>query len=98
MDLLEIKVRNDRGERVAYTCDYLPMSKYRDYLQMQVELEAKSDVTEQERLEAQTGFIAGLFPGLTAEALYEGVEMSEFNDITSRVFVRLVGASPDPKD
>ncbi|MCQ9211818.1 MULTISPECIES: phage tail assembly chaperone G [unclassified Streptococcus] len=96
MSKLEIKVRNEQGQKVAYENTYLPVRKYREYLELQVELDAQ-DLSEAEKLDKQLNFIAELFPDLTVEAMYDGLEMSELNEIISDVFVKLVGGDTDPK-
>lgn len=97
MSLLEIKVRNEKGEKIVYENDYLPVRKYREFLELQVELD-EAGLSEAEKLDRQLNFIASLFPGLTAEKMYDGLEMSELNKIISDVFVKLVGGETDPKE
>lgn len=96
MSTIEIKVRNEKGEKVVYENHYMPVSKYREYLEMQTKLE-NVDIPEFEKLDIQLQFIASLFDGLTVEAMYDGLEMSELNEIISDVFVKLVGGESDPK-
>ncbi|MDY4510974.1 phage tail assembly chaperone G [Streptococcus hyovaginalis] len=96
MSTIEIKVRNEKGEKVVYENHYMPVSKYREYLEMQTKLE-NADIPEFEKLDIQLQFIASLFDGLTVEAMYDGLEMSELNEIISDVFVKLVGGESDPK-
>lgn len=96
MSKLEIKVRNEQGQKVAYENDFLPVRKYREYLELQAEIDTQ-EVSEAEKLDKQLEFIAGLFPDLTVDAMYAGLEMSELNQIISDVFVKLVGGDTDPK-
>lgn len=96
MSTIEIKVRNEKGEKVVYENHYMPVSKYREYLEMQTKLE-NADIPEFEKLDIQLQFIASLFDGLTVESMYDGLEMSELNEIISDVFVKLVGGESDPK-
>ncbi|MGQ9412209.1 phage tail assembly chaperone G [Streptococcus pluranimalium] len=96
MSTIEIKVRNEKGEKVVYENHYMPVSKYREYLEMQTKLE-NNDIPEFEKLDIQLQFIASLFDGLSVEAMYDGLEMSELNEIISDVFVKLVGGESDPK-
>lgn len=96
MSTIEVKVRNEKGEKVVYENHYMPVSKYREYLEMQTKLE-NADIPEFEKLDIQLQFIASLFDGLTVEAMYDGLEMSELNEIISDVFVKLVGGESDPK-
>lgn len=97
MSVLEIKVRNKDGEKVVYENQFMPVRKYRDYLELQVRL-TDSDLSEADKLEEQLTFITSLFPGLTVEAMYDGLEMSELNDIIARVFTKLIGGDADPKE
>lgn len=96
MSTIEIKVRNEKGEKVVYENNYMPVSKYREYLEMQAKLD-NAEIPEYEKLDVQLQFIASLFEGLTVEAMYEGLEMSELNEIIADVFVKLVGGDSDPK-
>lgn len=96
MSTIEIKVRNEKGEKVVYENHYMPVSKYREYLEMQAKID-DDEVPEYEKLDLQLQFIASLFDGLTVETMYEGLEMSELNDIISDVFVKLIGGDSDPK-
>lgn len=96
MSTLEIKVRNEKGQKVAYENTYMPVSKYRDYLELQAKLSEES-MSEAEKLDEQLKFISNLFDGLTVEEMYAGLEMSELNQIISDVFVKLVGGENDPK-
>lgn len=99
MSTLEIKVRNSSGEKVVYENTFLPVSKYREYLEMSARHEDKAlELSEAEKLDEQLNFIASLFPGLTTQSMYEGLEMSELNDIISKVFVKLIGGNDDPKE
>ena len=99
MSVLEIKVRNEQGQKVAYENRYLPVAKYREYLEMAARHEDKDlGLSEAVKLDEQLTFIAGLFDGLTADAMYAGLEMGELNDIISQVFVKLIGGEPDPKE
>lgn len=99
MSTLEIKVRNKEGQRVAYECDFLPVYKYREYLEMSARHEDKENpMPEAEKLDEQLTFIASIFPGLSSDEMYQGLEMSELNDIIGKVFVRLIGGDPDPKE
>ncbi|AXQ79424.1 hypothetical protein DDV21_010215 [Streptococcus chenjunshii] len=96
MATIEIKVRNEKGQKVAYENDYMPVSKYREYLEMEADI-ANKGWSEAEKLDVQLKFIASLFEGLTVEDMYNGLEMSELNKIIGTVFVKLVGGDPDPK-
>lgn len=100
MSTIEIKVRNDKGEKVVYENDYIPLSKYREYLVMSARHEnTELGLSETEKFDEQVTFIASLFPGLDSEMIYNGLEMSDFNDVVAKVFTRLIGASDDdPKD
>lgn len=96
MSKLEIKVRNEQGQKVAYENNFLPVRKYREFLELQVELDDK-ELSEAGKLDKQLEFIASLFPDLTVEAMYDGLETAELNEIISEVFVKLVGGDTDPK-
>ncbi|HEL2382889.1 TPA: hypothetical protein ACGORU_001426 [Streptococcus suis] len=99
MSILEIKVRNEKGEKVVYENSYLPVSKYREYLEMAARHEDKEHpLSEAVKLDEQLSFIASLFEGLTVDAMYSGLEMAELNDIIGRVFVKLIGGEGDPKE
>ncbi|CQR24577.1 hypothetical protein BN1356_00921 [Streptococcus varani] len=98
MSILEIKVRNEQGQKVAYENSYLPVLKYREYLEMAARHEDSDlGITEAEKLDEQLTFIASLFDGLTVDAMYSGIEMAELNDIISKVFIKLIGGDNDPK-
>lgn len=98
MSTIEIKVRNDKGEKVVYECDFVPVAKYRDYLAMSARHEDQElGLSEADKLDEQLIFIASLFPGLDSETMYRGLEMSELNEIIGKIFARLIGAVDDPK-
>ncbi|HFR3976728.1 TPA: hypothetical protein ACHVI3_000838 [Streptococcus suis] len=98
MSTLEIKVRNKDGQKVAYECGFVPVSKYREYLEMASRHENKEKpLAEFEKLDEQLIFIASLFPGLSSDEMYQGLEMAELNDIISKVFIKLIGGEADPK-
>lgn len=99
MSILEIKVRNENGQKVAYENSYLPVSKYREYLEMSARHEDKElALPEAIKLDEQLSFIASLFEGLTVDDMYSGLEMAELNDIIGKVFVKLIGGEGDPKE
>lgn len=99
MSVLEIKVRNKQGQKVAYENTYLPVAKYREYLEMVARHEDKeTELSEATKLDEQLAFIASLFDGLTVDDMYSGLEMSELNDILGKVFVKLIGGENDPKE
>lgn len=98
MSTLKIHVRNENGEKVQYENNFVPVSKYLEYLDMQAELEDETKgLTEHQKMVKQIEFIASLFQGLTLEKMVNGLEMSELNNIVGEVFVKLVGGEPDPK-
>ncbi|HEM9634172.1 TPA: hypothetical protein U3L57_000075 [Streptococcus agalactiae] len=97
MSLLKIEVRNSNSQKVVYENSFMPVSKYRDYLEMQKDLSGEK-FSEAEKLDKQLDFIVSLFPGLKIEDLYNGLEMSELNDIIQKVFLKLVGEDIDPKE
>ncbi|HFI0238318.1 TPA: hypothetical protein ACGPBH_001087 [Streptococcus suis] len=98
MSILEIKVRNEKGEKVVYENSYLPVSKYREYLEMSARHEDKElALAEAVKLDEQLSFIASIFDGLTVEAMYQGLEMAELNEIIGKVFVKLIGGEDAPK-
>ena len=99
MSTLEIRVRNTEGKKEVYECDYVPVSKYREYLEMAARHEDKDlNLSEAEKLDEQLTFIASLFKDLSSDQLYDGLEMSELNEIIGKVFVRLIGGDSDPKE
>lgn len=99
MSILEIKVRNENGQKVAYENSYLPVSKYREYLEMSARHEDKElALPEAIKLDEQLSFIASLFESLTVDDMYSGLEMAELNDIIGKVFVKLIGGEGDPKE
>lgn len=99
MSTIEIKVRNKEGELVVKSCDFIPVAKYREYLQMSARHEnTELNLSEAEKLDDQLVFIASLFDGLDSEQLANGVEMSELNEAIGKIFVRLIGADSDPKE
>ena len=70
MSILEIKVRNEKGEKVVYENSYLPVSKYREYLEMAARHEDKElMLSEAVKLDEQLSFIASLFEGLTVDVM-----------------------------
>ncbi|HFI0634097.1 TPA: hypothetical protein ACGO2G_000560 [Streptococcus suis] len=98
MSILEIKVRNEKGEKVVYENSYLPVSKYREYLEMLARHEDKElALAEAVKLDEQLSFIASIFDGLTVDDMYQGLEMAELNEIIGKVFVKLIGGEDSPK-
>lgn len=98
MATLEIKVRNQKGEKVVFENDFIPVAKYREYLEMVARHEDEGlALSEAVKLDDQLVFIASLFPGLDSELMYQGLEMAELNEIIGKIFVRLIGAEDDPK-
>lgn len=98
MATLEIKVRNQKGEKVVFENDFIPVAKYREYLEMVARHEDEGlALSEAVKLDEQLVFIASLFPGLDSELMYQGLEMAELNEIIGKIFVRLIGAEDDPK-
>ncbi|KKF47133.1 baseplate protein [Streptococcus phage Javan629] len=98
MALIEVKVRNDRGEKVVYSNGFLPVRKYREYLELQAKKE-EGNLNESQALELELEFIASLFEGLTIDKMYDGLTMAELNELIVKVFTELVGGDvDDPKD
>ncbi|MGT2767813.1 phage tail assembly chaperone G [Streptococcus dysgalactiae] len=98
MAILEIKIKNESGEKVVKECKNLTVRDYRDYLVLQQEL-SDSNAPEYEKLDRQLEFIVGLFDGLTVDMMYDKLNMYELNSILADVYVKLIGGEPDdPKD
>lgn len=98
MAILEIKIKNETGEKVVKECKNLTVRDYRDYLVLQQEL-SDSNAPEYEKLDKQLEFIVGLFDGLTVDMMYDKLNMYELNKILADVYVKLIGGDPDdPKE
>ncbi|HER2997510.1 TPA: hypothetical protein VJ367_001067 [Streptococcus pyogenes] len=98
MAILEIKIKNETGEKVVKECKNLTVRDYRDYLVLQQEL-SDSNAPEYEKLDKQLEFIVGLFDGLTVDMMYDKLNMYELNNILADVYVKLIGGDPDdPKE
>lgn len=97
MAKLEVRVRNEKGEKVVFENDFLPVRKYREYLEMQEKIETDS-LNESDSLELQLNFISSLFEGLTVDKMYDGMTMRELNDLISNVFIELIGGDTEKKE
>ncbi|RLV18999.1 MULTISPECIES: phage tail assembly chaperone G [Streptococcus] len=97
MAKLEVKVRNEKREKVVYENDFLPARKYREYLAMQADIEEKQ-LSETEALDIQLNFISSLFEGLTIDKMYDGMNMKEINNLIADVFVELIGGEAEKKE
>lgn len=97
MAKLEVRVRNEKGEKVVFENDFLPVRKYREYLEMQEKIEADG-LNESDSLEMQLNFISSLFDGLTVDKMYDGMTMRELNDLISNVFIELIGGDTEKKE
>lgn len=97
MAKLEVRVRNENGEKVVFENDFLPVRKYREYLEMQEKIETDS-LNESDSLELQLNFISSLFEGLTVDKMYDGMTMRELNDLISNVFIELIGGDTEKKE
>lgn len=97
MAKLEVRVRNENGEKVVFENDFLPVRKYREYLEMQEKIETDG-LNESDSLELQLNFISSLFEGLTVDKMYDGMTMKELNDLISNVFIELIGGDTEKKE
>lgn len=96
MSKLVIKAKNEAGKTEIYENDFLPVRKYRDYLELQKQL-LDENTSETEGLDLQLNFIASLFEGLTVEQMLDGMTMKQLNEAISNILVVIMGGDIDPK-
>lgn len=94
MATVKIEILNKKNEPVVYRSVEITTRHYRDFLQMNADIEKES--SEVEKLNKQLDFIASLFDKVTIDMLLDQTDMTQIYEIFSTLYSHLVG-SVDPK-
>lgn len=97
MAKLSFTVENENGEKVLFEKEKLVARYYRNWLILDAEL-AEGDFDEREKLDKQLEFICSMFPKLTVDKMYDGMDMREINNLIADVFVEMIGSDTQKKD
>lgn len=101
----KLTLRNSKGENKDYFFDFVPQSKKIDYIRKEADLEKKykekvEGTPPNEYDELQAEFVAGLFESgeVTKEAILNGLDSHDFNQVYDIVRYRVLGFSREEDD
>ncbi|WEG14156.1 hypothetical protein PU629_07265 [Pullulanibacillus sp. KACC 23026] len=89
--MLRIELRNKQGEKVVKEQEFVPARKVREVLEMLDDFASGEVTKEVEALDRKVEFVAGLFPNMTTDDIYDGLKSSELLKELDNVIDQVLG-------